>query len=38
MNSFIMLTLPSLWLERNPRVFDGLSSSATMVTNLILEE
>jgi hypothetical protein len=23
-NSFIMLTLPTLWLERNVRVFDGV--------------
>jgi hypothetical protein len=37
-NSLIMLTLRSLWLERNARVFDGTPSpAATVVRNLIEE-
>jgi hypothetical protein len=37
-NSLIMLTLRSLWLERNARVFDGTPSTATTVVRNLLEE
>jgi hypothetical protein len=37
-NSFIILTLRRLWLERNARVFDGCSSSATAVANAIIDD
>jgi hypothetical protein len=37
-NSLIMLTLRSLWLERNARVFDGTPSPATTVVSNLLEE
>jgi hypothetical protein len=37
-NSFIMLTLRSIWLERNARVFDGTMSSARVVLAAIYED
>jgi hypothetical protein len=37
-NSLIMLTLRSLWLERNARVFDGTPSPAAAVVRNLLEE
>jgi hypothetical protein len=37
-NNFIMLTLRSLWLERNARVFDGAIQTAAVVRNAICQE
>jgi hypothetical protein len=37
-NSIILLTLRSLWLERNARVFDGVASTATSLANRIIDE
>jgi hypothetical protein len=35
LNSFILLTIRSLWLERNARVFDGKLSPVTVVCNVV---
>jgi hypothetical protein len=37
-NSFIMLTLRSLWLERNARVFDNTQKAARYIVNEITNE
>jgi hypothetical protein len=37
-NSFIMLTMRSLWLERNARVFGGVSTSTALVIDVICIE
>jgi hypothetical protein len=37
-NSFIMLTLRSLWLERNARVFDGAPSPAMAVARNLIDD
>jgi hypothetical protein len=37
-NSFIMLTLRSLWLERNARVFDDVQKNATCVVHELVGE
>jgi hypothetical protein len=37
-NSFIMLVMRSLWLERNTRVFERSSSTAQVTMCLILGE
>jgi hypothetical protein len=37
-NSFIMLTLRSLWLERNARVFDNTQKAARHIVNEIANE
>jgi hypothetical protein len=37
-NSIIMLTLRSLWLERNVQIFDATSSSMSRVLDVALAE
>jgi hypothetical protein len=37
-NSFIMLTIRFLWLERNARVFDGARATAVSVLSGVLDE
>jgi hypothetical protein len=37
-NSLIMLTMRSLWLERNARVFDRVASPMTRVIDSICSE
>jgi hypothetical protein len=37
-NSFIMLTMRSLWLERNVRVFENSHQSAAQVLDNVVEE
>jgi hypothetical protein len=37
-NSLIMLTMRSLWLERNARVFDRVASPTTRVIDSICSE
>jgi hypothetical protein len=37
-NTLIMLTLRTLWLERNARVFDGKFSSINATLHLVLDE
>jgi hypothetical protein len=37
-NTLIMLTLRTLWLERNARVFDGKFSTINATLHLVLDE
>jgi hypothetical protein len=37
-NSFVMLTIRSLWLERNARVFENSPSPASRVIDVVLAE
>ncbi|KAM0917393.1 hypothetical protein ACQ4PT_009542 [Festuca glaucescens] len=36
-NSLILLTLRSIWLERNARVFDAISCTATSLANRVID-
>jgi hypothetical protein len=37
-NSFIMLVMRTLWLERNARVFERSSTTAQVTLRLLLDE